>query len=185
MARSPLPPLVLMTDEERLSDPLAAAHALPRGSMIVVRARDSGRRRALAVALLNIARRRKIAVLIAGDPLLAAQLGAQGIHLAEVRARESAYWHARFPAMTITCSAHSLRAVMRAHLLPVDAVFLSPVFESQSHPGRAALSPLRASLLARLACRPVYALGGIDARSAQRLAVRAFAGVAAIGALKA
>ena len=39
-AGAALPPLVLMTDDERLPDPLAAARLLPRGSMVIVRARQ-------------------------------------------------------------------------------------------------------------------------------------------------
>jgi len=117
-------------------------------------------------------------VLVAGDPLLAVRLGADGIHLSEARAREAAHWRARFPTMFITSAAHSLRAAMRGH---ADALFLSPVFATRSHPGREALSPARANLIAQKARVPVYALGGIDARNARRL--KGFAGIAAIGAL--
>jgi thiamine-phosphate pyrophosphorylase len=176
-----LPSLVLMTDDARLADPLAAASALPRGSMVVVRARDAKRRDALARALLKLARICGLAVLIADDPLLAVRLGADGFHLPEARVGEAAYWHARFPDFTITAAAHSAHALLRARLLPVDAFFLSPVFATASHTERAALTPLRASLMAKTAGKPVYALGGIDARNAQRLI--GFAGIAAIGAL--
>jgi hypothetical protein len=57
-AKCKLPALVLMTDDERLPDPLAAARALPRGSMIVVRARQSSHRAKLARSLQAIARDR-------------------------------------------------------------------------------------------------------------------------------
>ncbi|HEY0300753.1 MAG TPA: hypothetical protein VGC36_05450, partial [Rhizomicrobium sp.] len=42
-----LPPLALFTDDARLADPLGAARALPRGSLVVVRAREAARREAL------------------------------------------------------------------------------------------------------------------------------------------
>jgi thiamine-phosphate pyrophosphorylase len=183
LAKGGLPPLVLMTDDDRLADPIPPASALPRGSMIVVRSRDEGKRRELGRALLKLARRMGYAVLIADDPLLAVDLGADGIHLPEARMREAAYWHARFPAILITSSAHSLRAVTHAGSLPLDAVFVSPVFPTQSHAGRPALLPMRASSLSRAARKPVYALGGIDARNALRLAHGGFAGLAAIAAL--
>ena len=162
-----------MTDDARLADPLAAAHAMPKGGMVVARARHG--LEPLARALLEA---RRCAVLIAGDPLLAVRLGAHGIHLAEARASEAAHWRARFPHMLITASAHSLHALARMH---VDAFFLSPVFETKSHPGRAALGAARANLIARHARVPVYALGGIDARNAALLS--GFHGIAAIGAL--
>lgn len=165
--------LVLMTDDARLADPLGAARALPKGSMVVVRSR--GDPTPLARALLKL---RHVTVLVAGDPLLAVRLGAHGIHLPEARAHEAGHWRARFPHMLVTSAAHSLRALM---LSRGDAVFLSPVFPTKSHPGRPALSAARANLMARQALKPVYALGGIDAVNVKRLS--GFAGIAAIGAL--
>ena len=94
---------------------------------------------------------------------------------------ESAYWRARFPSLLITTSAHSLSALLLAQPMPVDAVFLSPVFATRSHPGRTALTPMRANLLAKQMRRPLYALGGIEAHNATLL--HGFAGIAAISAL--
>jgi len=177
-----LPPLVLMTDDDRLPDPQAAARALPRGSMVVARSRDAKRLDQLSRALLKLARRHGFAVLVAGDPLLAIHLGADGFHLPGARMGEAAYWRARFSDVTITTAAHSLRALSRAQTLPVDAIFLSPVFSTSSHPDRAALTPIRANVMARCSGKPVYALGGIDAVNARHLG-NGFAGIASIGAL--
>ena len=118
-------------------------------------------------------------------PDVAADLSADGVHLPERRAGEAVHWRARFPSWLIATSAHSLHALLRAQLLPVDAVFLSPVFATRSHPGQAPLTPSRANLMVRVATKPVYALGGIDARTARRLAPSLFAGIAAIGGLAA
>jgi thiamine-phosphate pyrophosphorylase len=178
-----MPSLVLMTDDERLADPLAAARALPRGSMVVARSRDAGRLSELSRALLKIARRHGLAVLIAGDPLLAAQLGADGVHLPEARAGEAAYWRARLSTMMITASAHSYRALSNMRIAPVDAVFLSPVFFTKSHTDRVVQPASRTNFIARAAGKPVYALGGIDARNARLLSPGIFTGIAAIGAL--
>lgn len=176
-----LPSLVLMTDDERLPDPLAAARALPRGSMVVVRTRDRAKLEAFSGAMLRVARTARLAVVIASDPELASHLGADGFHLPETAVGESAYWRARLPSLLITTSAHSLRALLRAQSMPVDTVFLSPVFATRSHPERAALNPARANLVAKQMRKPVYALGGIDACNA--ILLHEFAGVAAIGAL--
>lgn len=178
-----MPSLVLMTDDERLADPLAAARVLPRGSMVVARSRDAGRLSELSRSLLKIARRHGLAVLIAGDPLLAGRLGADGFHLPGARAGEAAHWRARFPTMMITASAHSYRALSTMRNAPVDAIFLSPVFFTKSHPDKAVPPPSRTNLIARAAGKPVYALGGVDARNARLLAPGVFAGIAAIGAL--
>jgi thiamine-phosphate pyrophosphorylase len=182
-ARSTLPPLVLMTDDERLPDPLAAARALPRGSMVVARTRDRSRLEGLSGALLRIARTHGLGIAVAGDPELASRLGADGFHLPEARVGEAAHWHARFPPLLVTTSAHSLRALLRAQSLPIDAVFFSPLFATRSHPDRASLTPVRANRIAHCALLPLYALGGVDARNAPLLS--GFAGLAAIGALAA
>lgn len=172
-----LPPLVLLTDDERLADPLAAARALPRGAMVVARARDAVRRAALARALLDIARARDLIVLVADDPELAAHLGADGLHLPQSRAGEAAHWRAAHPRWILTAAAHGAFAGDPY----LDAVFLSPVFATASHPERAALSAARANAIARQSRTPVYALGGIDARKARLL--EGFVGIAAIGGL--
>ena len=167
-------PLVLMTDD-RKADWARAARALPRGGMVVVRARDARKRLALAENLYGLA-----PLLIADDPALAAQIGAAGLHLPETRMREASHWRARFPRWIITSSAHSLRALMGAHAL--DAVFLSPVFATASHQGLRPLMPVRAAFIAGHAPVPVYALGGITSRNAALLAP-AFSGIAAISSL--
>lgn len=165
-------PLVLMTDD-RKADWAGAARKLPSGSMVLVRARDAGKRAALAASLSGFD------LLIAGDPGLAAEAGA-GLHLPEARMHEAAHWRARFPHWIITSSAHSLRALMGAREL--DAVFLSPVFATASHANARPLNPVRAAMIAAHAPVPVYALGGVTGRNAALLGP-AFSGIAAIGSL--
>jgi len=163
-----------MTDD-RKADWLRAARALPRGSVVVVRARDVARRRALAEELYGSAR-----LLIADDPALAGEIGAVGLHLPEERMRQAGHWRARHPDWIITSSAHSLGALMGAHHL--DAVFLSPVFATTSHSNAKPLTPVRAAMIASHAPVPVYALGGVTGRNAALLAP-SFSGIAAITAL--
>ena len=167
-------PLVLMTDA-RKADWAAAARRLPRGSVVVVRGKDSKARLALAESLHGIA-----PLLIADDPALAAQIGAAGLHLPEKRMKEAGHWRARFPRWIITSSAHSLRALMSAH--PLDAVFLAPVFATTSHSHANPLTPLRAAFIAAQAPVPVYALGGVTSRNVALLAP-GFSGIAAISSL--
>jgi thiamine-phosphate pyrophosphorylase len=175
-------PLILMTDDDRLVDPGAAAANLPRGSTVIVRSRDAERRERLAVRILEISRTRGLLVLIADDPVLALRLGADGIHLPERRANLAPRWRARKPGWFITTAAHSLFAVVRAGSFGIDAVVLSPVLATVSHPGVRPLSPARANLIATHSPIPVYALGGINGRSGRRLGP-AFAGIAAIAGL--
>lgn len=176
-AGSPLPPLILMTDDERLPNPLAAAKALPRGSMVIVRSRDAAKRARLAHALREIARQNRLFLSIAGDVALARRIGADGVHMPERRIGEAAGLSGFF----VTASAHSPAAVRRASA--IDALILSPVFATASHPGQPFLGAVRANRIAAEAPLPVYALGGITAANAGLL--RGFWGIAAIGALRA
>lgn len=178
-----LPPLALLTDDLRLPDPLPAVRALPRGSLLIVRARDAVRRATLAEQLREPARARDLIFLIAADPALAARIGADGLHLPELRAQEAAHWRACHPRWLITCAAHSIRAIQRAQSAGADAALLSPVFVTQSHKGQTGLGAMRFRILARASTLPVYALGGIDAHTARHLSGAAAAGLAAIGAL--
>ncbi len=182
-SNSSLPGLVLLTDDERMTDPLASISALPRGSLVVLRASDPARRIALARSISRIARTRDLRWIIADDPALAVKSGAHGAHFPEQKLALAARWHVRRPDWMLTCAAHSLSACARAARIGADAVFLAPIFATMSHPGRSYIGPLRVRLIATLLAVPIYALGGVDARSAKRLAGARLAGVAAIGGL--
>lgn len=181
--RGELPSLVLMTDDERLTDPVAAARALPRGSMVVVRARQSSHRAKLAQSLRGVARARGLTLLIGNDPALADRVRAAGIHLSEDNARQAAHWRAKRPRWLITAAAHSLAACASSHRRGADAAFLGPVFATDSHPDGGHLGAARARDIARWAPLAVYALGGVNAQTAARLAGSRFVGLAAIGGL--
>ncbi|MGZ5925973.1 MAG: thiamine phosphate synthase [Rhizomicrobium sp.] len=166
--------LALMTDDDRLPDPIGAARALPKGSLVIVRSRNAKRRWALAEALR--AKTSGLILLAADDPELAGIL--HGLHLPETRAREAAHWRALRPHWIITVAAHSPRGLQAPH---ADAALLSPIFATRSHPKARPLTPPRARLIARNALLPVLALGGVTARNAVLL--HGFSGIAAIGAL--
>lgn len=184
-ARSPhagrIPALILMTDDERLPDPVAAARRLPKGAAIVVRSRNALKRAALARDLVAVAKAHALVLLIANDGDLAAQCGADGIHLSQANGRQATHWRARYPRWFISAAAHDLRSARL--VAAVDAIILSPIFATASHPGAVPLSAARANLIAQACSAPVYALGGITAQNAGLL--RGFAGIAAIGALAA
>lgn len=185
--RRDLPPLILMTDEVRLANPEAAVDALPRGSAVIFRHYRANDRRAIARRLAGICRRRGLKLLIAGDVRLAIEVGAQGLHLPEYLARRLAChrWGRRGsrPGWLITVAAHSLPALQRARRLGADAVLLAPVFTTASHPDTRPLGPLRFSAWAGQSPVPVYALGGVTAANAGRLAGSGAAGIAGIAGL--
>lgn len=183
--RPPLPPLALLTDHTRLADPLAAAAALPAGSLVVFRHYDMPGRAALAAHLARLCRARRLVLLVAADLDLAVRLGA-GVHLPEGLAVAASprlrLWHRR-RGRCLTAAAHGRLALCRAAGLGADAALLSPVFPTASHPGAKSLGPLAFRRLARGAALPVYALGGVTGRTIGRLAASGAAGVATVGGL--
>lgn len=178
-----LPALIFLTDDERVPDPLLAIAALPCNSLVIVRARDGHRRREIARAAARIAQRRGLWLSIAGDAALAAETAADGLHLAEADTQKAPHHLSTHRGWFITAAAHSARAVWRAQTAGVHAVLLSPVFATQSHPGRPPLGLGRLGAIARASRIPVYAMGGITAENVDRLKHIPLAGIAAIGAL--
>lgn len=182
--RKTLPRLFFFTDPARVPDPEAVVRRLPRGAGVVFRAfgapdaTERGRR------LAHICRRRGLTLLAGADARLASRIGAAGVHLPERRAGAATGLKRARPAWIVTGAAHSAAAIQRAHRAGADAVFVSPVFASASPSTGRPLGPLRFAQLVRGARLPVYALGGIDAAGARRIARSGAAGVAAVEALK-
>mgnify|MGYP000439053375 CR=1 FL=1 len=86
------------------------------------------------------------------------------------------------PKKRITGKAHDAAAVVTAFRVGADAALVSPVFETASHPGAIPLGVVRFTALVRDSKVPVYALGGISARSVGRLRNSGAVGVAAVEA---
>lgn len=178
-----LPALILMTDDERLADPLPVVAQLPAGSAVILRHYGDKGREALARRLVAAARPNAVRVLVAGDAALAAKVGADGLHLPEaMAARGPGPWRCwRRPHWLVTASAHSPAALMRAARAGADAALLAPVFPTASHPDRRPLGDLRFTAWCRQSPLPVYALGGVSAAAARRLKASGAAGFAGIG----
>ena len=178
-----MPVLWLFTDALRLPDPRPAIAALPRRLCGVVFRHDGVAGRAmLAMAVAQQCRRLAIPLVVAGDARLAAAVGA-GVHLRAARRaadRGSTRWLK--PTALVTSSAHSAVDMRRARIMGANAVFLSPVLPTRSHPGAPALGVVRWAALARFARESGMALGGVEGCMTRRLP-RWCRGAGAIGAL--
>lgn len=180
-----LPALWMFTDWTRAPDPLPAIAKLPAGLCGVVFRHDAAPNRAVLMQqVARMCRARRTVLVVAGDPRWAAAAGA-GVHLRNGWRRTL-----RLPAARlVTSSAHDRISLLRAVRAGADAVFLSPLFQTASHPLAPALGPLRWSHAARrhrgmMALglgTEIYALGGVTGRLARRVPGRA-AGAGAIGA---
>ena len=161
-----LPTLWLMTDE-RIADVAAAVRRLPRGAGVVFRhhATPAAERRRLWRRLLGIARARGLVLVRAGAEPMPGEMGVHGRGRARMAGVRTWPTHSRAEALA------GLRA-------GADALFVSPVFATRSHPGAAALGPRRARAIGAGLGVPLVALGGVDARRFRRM--RGFAGWAGI-----
>jgi thiamine-phosphate pyrophosphorylase len=172
-----LPPLLFFTDPARTPDAEAIAATLPPGSGVVFRAfgaddaTDQGRR------LAAICRSRGLTLFAGADPRLAGDIGAVGIHLPERSAGRARRLAGRW---IVTAAAHSVRAGRRALAAGADAVVVSPVFPSNSPSAGRPVGAVRLALMVRAIGGPVYALGGINSRTARRLANAGLTGLAAV-----
>lgn len=155
------------------------------GAAVVARDTDRGALQQLVRKLAPVCRARGLLLLVAGDWRLARTRGCSGLHLSEAMVRRGARrWRlARPAAWIVTAAAHSPRAVRRAASVGIDAVLMSPVFPTASHPGQRSIGALRFARWAEASSLPVIALGGIDGATARRLSRTPVAGFAAIGAL--
>jgi thiamine-phosphate pyrophosphorylase len=161
--KKPLPNIWLLSDARNDAVLEQALRQLPRGSGFVFRHYQlpAKERRARFMALARIARARGIRLILSGSPAQARRWGADG-----------SYGSHRDATLA---TAHSLRELRRVSC--AEAVLLSPVFPTRSHPGGGVLGPLRFRLLAARSPVPVIALGGMNPSTARRLKWPRWAGI--------
>ena len=176
-----VPRFVLMTDDDRLPDPSMFIPLLPRGSAVIVRSKSQEKKDSLAHVISSVCRRHHVAVLVSHEqpPKI---LISDGIHIPEAsRCSWSRRDFRRLRPSLITTSAHSLKAAQSAHVWGADAVLLSPIAPTQSHPNGKSLGFWRGTRIQRQIDIPAIALGGIDLKSARRMFDLGFGGCAGIG----
>lgn len=166
----PWPRRWLVTDE-RMGDALwRGIRTLPRGSGVLFRHHGLDRRERIRLGreIARWCRRRGLLLAVSRDVGLARQLGAALVH-------NPAASPGLLPVSRSVHRQADLAESGRAALL-----FLSPVFETRSHPGARPLGLHEAGRLARLARAPSIALGGVDERRFTALRASGFAGYAGI-----
>ena len=178
-----LPRAFVMTDTERLSDPISIINYLPQDIAVIFRHYNHARRQRIAHQLVNLAHSRGLKVLISGDLKLARQTSADGVHLPShlLGTRHARLLTNTPPYWMITAAIHSRWDLWRATKLNIDAILVSPVYETTTQVQRQALGPIG---LRRLTCAsliPVFALGGLNLSALPRLKNTGAVGFAGIG----
>jgi 8-oxo-dGTP diphosphatase len=128
---------------------------------------------------IDLCRSRGIELLLNGEPELAIDLGADGVHLKSSQLMSLSerplprdYW--------VAASCHNLGELRQAERIGVDFAVLSPVRTTLSHPGTAALGWDRFARLVGMVNLPVYALGGLSPADVPTASAAGAQGIAAI-----
>ena len=191
------PRVILVTDPVFGDDGIvrcveAVARALPAGSFCV-QLRDKQRAlvslRVFASRLRLVTRSLGAGLVINGDPRLARDVGADGVHLGRDAGTVAEARALCGPSAWISVSAHSDGAAGRALADGADAALVSPVFPSrppsvyaEEKEGRG-LDALRSARAVAGAGLLLYALGGVDADNTRACAQAGADGVAVVRAL--
>jgi thiamine-phosphate pyrophosphorylase len=188
------PRIILVTDpsykDERVLEVVeSCVHALPSGAFAVQlrdKKKDGPSLRAFAEALraLTLPSGGPIALLLVnGDPALAREVGADGVHLGgssiKVGDARAIFGEGAF----ITIAAHSDQAVKLGAKDGADGALVSSIFAS---PGKAAgrgADALRSARAVGGSHLAIYALGGVDRANTGECALAGAYGIAAIRAL--
>ena len=176
--RHALPDIWLVTDERNDARLEETLRRLPRGSGMIFRHHHLGlaARRARFDKLARIAMARGLVVVLAGSAREARRWGASGA----IAPREGRISRESCLRRDVRCASSPpilfaklpWRSAMRA-----DAILLSPVFPTRSHPGASTLGPVRFRLMARHSRLPVIALGGINRHRARSLRWKKWAAI--------
>lgn len=162
----------LLTDERQGDALWPVLERLPRGAGVIVRhyRLDRAERARLIERVRRVARRRGLMLILAGTAGDALRWRADGVYQSSRRGR----------SLVELATAHDPAELVAAARARADAVLVSPVFSTRSHPGARTLGAVRFGLLVRNARLPVIALGGMTSDRAKRLRPLGAQGWAAI-----
>ncbi len=182
----PAPPLLLITDRRQAHGniiDLAEAAFKAHCRWVSLREKDLSETEQgeLLRALLSRAKPFQAKVTLHGDPKLARDAGADGVHLA---ARGDAATARRLLGneALIGISIHSAAEVRKIDPAFVNYVIAGPVFETASKPGYGpALGPEGLALIVKACAVPVVAIGGITPKTIPDCLMAGASGVAVMG----
>lgn len=179
-----LPPMLFFTDPARTPEPWRTAQGLPPGAAVVYRSFGAAEAETVARRLRAITRERGVLLLIGLDADLAERIGADGVHLPERTLSSAMSLRSRCPDWLMTGAVHSQSRTETASPA-LDALILSPVFPAGgASAGKAVLGMEAFSDIIRASVLPVYALGGVDPATVERLTGTGACGIAGVDAIQ-
>ncbi len=175
-----LGPLVFMSDPDRTPDVLAVARNLPTGTVLIYRHFGASNRKDIANKLRTIATKRRLQFLVGQDVALAKLVGADGVHIPERELAAAKNISKQYPNWIITGAAHNTAAIRKCAAAGLDACIVSPVFASDSPSAKTPLGIVKLTEMVKAAPIPIIALGGINAKTAEKLPCSGVAGLAGV-----
>lgn len=180
-----LSPLLLMTDPAVHDDVCALATRAPQGCAIIYRHFGAENRKDVAQRLRQITFARNQQFLIGDDPTLAIHVGADGVHFRRDPAVDApTLWRRRCPDWLISMAGIKADDDMDGYvdysgeLSVLDGLLISSVFHSDSPSAGRPLGITRLLSIAAVLGAPIYALGGVNDRTAPDLEGCGLAGIA-------
>lgn len=177
-----LPALLLMTDSERLPDPAPYIPFLPKGSAIIIRAKQTTEKIKQIKALKQACKKQRVLILVSDSPKLALRYRLDGVHFSEKKLLSMGPKENR-PNWLTTCAIHNLKSLKAAEKLNITAGLVSPCFATQSHPGQKSLFLWQRKRLMASPKVRFYALGGVNKRTGALLYGEKIVGFAGISSL--
>lgn len=170
-----------MTDPSRVSDVVATAKNLPKGTAIIYRHFGSAHRFVDAENLRQTTFESGQQLLIGDDPELAVEVGADGVHFTrDAKVEAPALWRKRCPEWLISMAGIK-SGEYGGELSVLDGLLVSSIFPSQSPSAGEPVGAERFAQIVKDLPVPVFALGGINKETAPKLFGSGAAGLAGIG----
>ena len=158
---------------------LARAEAALERGLKLIQLREKGwpveRQRALAAALVALARPRGAKVLLNGEPERARAWGCDGVHFTSAALSAAA---SRPSDLICAASCHTRADIERAGALGFDFAVLGPVLPTPTHAGMPALGWEGFAAMAERTPLPIFALGGLTPADLPAAIARGAHGVA-------
>ena len=179
--KSRLSPLVFMSDPARTGDVTEAVAGLPKGCALIYRHFGEGRRAIIARALRQVTHDNAQQLLIGGgDVELAMAVKADGVHFKRDAALSGPHKLRAENKQIIITMAGLKTGKYRASLSCLDGLFISSIFPSQSPSAGEAIGTEALKARCEVLPVPIFALGGITAKTAPQLLGSGASGLAAI-----
>ena len=170
-----LPKIIIIFDNNKFDKKKFLNLKIPKKSAFLLRSYEVKERKKIAKQLLKFCKMRKLKLLIGLDIKLAEDINAHGVHFPEYMIKENKInWDVIKKIKSkkkwiITAATHNIQTIKKAENFDIDAVLLSPVFPSTSHPNSKNLGINKFAKIVKKTKLPIYALGGINIKNVKSL----------------